>query len=421
MHTFGSNDAVLLRVAAMAVGALLCGAPLATYAGGLTGKVGLAANPDLVSEKLGSGVVSLKHPSSGSSGGSTWDSLIEGYAYSNAAGKVKASNAANVAAVAEITVDNGPRRFTFKPPAGARFDGGKLLVYAALINGDIVGGGTLQMKIDVTASRLSWPDQPTGGDNISITNRPGSEDVELVAQVPLPAYLDSTLSFTGDATLLLKATANVAGGGLQTAQASAESRITGFAVLDAAGKQVTGFTTSGAAVLTERATPAPPIILAVEFFNESFQHFFISANPVEIKGLDGGTAWRRTNEVINVYATPDAGRVGVCRFFGVFPQPSGPAKSSHFYALRGLGCEPLLANPGPYWQYEGDVFFMPPPDANGACPSGTVPVFRLYNQGKSGAPNHRYTTSETTQGYMLADGWIREGAGEKGVAMCSPQ
>lgn len=420
MHTFGSNNAVLLRFATMAVGALLCGAPLATWAGGLTGKVGSAANPEPVLEKLSSGMSSVKSPSNGSSGGGTWNSLIEGYAYSSGAGEVKARNAANVAAVAEIAVDNGPRRFSFKPPTGARFNGGKLLVYASLVNGDIVGSGTLQMKIDVTASRFGWPDQPTGGDEISVTNRPGSEDVELVAQVALPAYLDSTLSFSGDLTLLLKATANVAGGGLQTASASAKSRTTGFAVLDAAGKQVTGFTVSGASVLTERVAPAPPVILAVEYFNASFQHFFISANPDEIKGLDSGTAWKRTGEMFNVYATPDSGRLGVCRFFGVFPQPSGPAKSSHFYALRGLGCEALLVNPGP-WQYEGDVFFMPPPAANGACPSGTVPVFRLYNEGKSGAPNHRYTTSEETQGEMIADGYTREGAGENGVAMCSPQ
>ena len=127
MFTFGSKDALLLRVAAMAVGALLCGAPLATYAGGLTGKVGLAATPDPASANLNSGMSSVKLPSSGTSGGGTWDSLIEGYAYSSGAGEVKARNAANVAAVAEIAVDNGPRRFNFKPPAGARFNDGRSL------------------------------------------------------------------------------------------------------------------------------------------------------------------------------------------------------------------------------------------------------------------------------------------------------
>ena len=61
---------------------------------------------------------------------------------------------------------------------------------------------------------------------------------------------------------------------------------------------------------------------------------------------------------------------------------------------------------------------MPPPDANGACPSGTTPVYRLYNDGKSGAPNHRFTTNPETQAEMLLDGYIPEGP--NGVGMCSP-
>ena len=124
--------------------------------------------------------------------------------------------------------------------------------------------------------------------------------------------------------------------------------------------------------------------------------------------------WQRTGQSFNVYTTADTGRVGVCRFFSASFAP----KSSHFYAPRGLGCEAVLADP--VWLYEGDVFFTALPDGEGACPAGNVPVYRLYNNGMGGAPNHRFTTSETTFAEMKRDGYTAEGRGV-GVGMCSPQ
>ena len=38
-----------------------------------------------------------------------------------------------------------------------------------------------------------------------------------------------------------------------------------------------------------------------------------------------------------------------------------------------------------------------------------VPVYRLYNNGQSGAPNHRYVTVPAVRDQMLASGWIQEG------------
>jgi hypothetical protein len=72
------------------------------------------------------------------------------------------------------------------------------------------------------------------------------------------------------------------------------------------------------------------------------------------------------------------------------------------------------------WQFEGDVFYSPLPDANGECAAGTVPVYRLYNNGLGGAPNHRFTTSQAVRAQLLASGYIAEGTGV-GVGMCSPQ
>jgi hypothetical protein len=78
----------------------------------------------------------------------------------------------------------------------------------------------------------------------------------------------------------------------------------------------------------------------------------------------------------------------------------------------------VKANPN--WQFEAEVFNTPVPAFDGSCPAGTVPVYRMYNNGMSGAPNHRFTTDLNVRAQMLALGWIPEGNGTIGVTMCSP-
>ena len=78
----------------------------------------------------------------------------------------------------------------------------------------------------------------------------------------------------------------------------------------------------------------------------------------------------------------------------------------------------LLANPN--WQLEGPVFSTPPPAADGTCPAGSIPIYRVYNNGMGGAPNHRFTTDPNVRAQMIAQGWAPEGFGI-GVVFCSPQ
>ncbi len=63
---------------------------------------------------------------------------------------------------------------------------------------------------------------------------------------------------------------------------------------------------------------------------------------------------------------------------------------------------------------------MLPDGTTGACPAGTIPVYRLYNQGMGAAPNHRFVTSLAERQKMMGLGWVAEGAGI-GVGMCAPQ
>jgi len=45
---------------------------------------------------------------------------------------------------------------------------------------------------------------------------------------------------------------------------------------------------------------------------------------------------------------------------------------------------------------------------DGACPAGTQILYRLYNNGQTGAPNHRYTVSPAIRSQMIAQGFVPE-------------
>ena len=58
-----------------------------------------------------------------------------------------------------------------------------------------------------------------------------------------------------------------------------------------------------------------------------------------------------------------------------------------------------------------------PDHATGACPDGTIAVYRLFNQRADA--NHRYTTDPAVRAQMIARGYVPEGYGPEGVAMCA--
>lgn len=156
-------------------------------------------------------------------------------------------------------------------------------------------------------------------------------------------------------------------------------------------------------------------LLAIEYRHAGFDHYFTTALPVEIAALDGGVfeGWARTGESFAVLPVGTFGARDVCRYFSVGFAP----RSSHFYSPFPEECA-LLAS-GTTWIEEGIVHAIWPAREQGACNAQEVPLFRLYNAGKGGAPNHRYTTSSSTRTAMVAQGWIAEGIGQ-GVIGCVP-
>ena len=157
-------------------------------------------------------------------------------------------------------------------------------------------------------------------------------------------------------------------------------------------------------------------LTAIEYFHPGYGHYFVTASPAEIASLDAGkfAGWQRTGESFGVLELDTAGAANVCRFWTA--QAFAP-KSSHFYTPLASECASVKLRP--HWQFEGEVFSMVLPQGEGTCAAGTLPLYRLYNDGMTGAPNHRYTTSLEIRSRMLAEGWTAEGSGI-GVIGCVP-
>lgn len=162
---------------------------------------------------------------------------------------------------------------------------------------------------------------------------------------------------------------------------------------------------------------APADWAVIEFYNAAQDHYFITASTTEIADLDNGVhaGWIRTGQSFNAYQQAVANASPVCRFY--IPPAQG---DSHFYSASPTECAQVQAS-YPTFAFESpNVFYIDVPDSmSGACPPGTIPVYRLWDARAD--TNHRYTTSLATKQQMQATGWVAEGYGPSQVIMCAPQ
>ncbi len=175
------------------------------------------------------------------------------------------------------------------------------------------------------------------------------------------------------------------------------------------------------ALLLLASLPARPSPV-VEYYDAGRDRYFLTADPGEMAYVEAGGAgrgWVRTGYQFETTgpcasATPfPCVARPVCRFYGAPPFGSG----SHFYTVDADEC--LFVREHDFnWVYEGIAFDAYAPDpASGACPAGTRPVFRSYNNGYApGAnrSNHRYAWDPEAQQRMVARGWKDEG-----IAFCA--
>ena len=214
-------------------------------------------------------------------------------------------------------------------------------------------------------------------------------------RTPSPPFVDTNGQGTGLSPLRADATANVISNGTRL--------VIGDSVI---------FTS-----LNRVGPPHAPSAAStvVEYYHAGLGHYFITSLATEIADLDAGmpAGWERTGEVFNVQALNAASASNVCRFFSTSFAP----KSSHFYTATE--CETVMANPD--WMFEGEVFSLQLANAAGDCPAGTVALYRMYNNARNGAPNHRYTTRLEVRSQMLGEGSPRRGSASAWPGACRPR
>ena len=193
-----------------------------------------------------------------------------------------------------------------------------------------------------------------------------------------------------------------------------------FSVLVAGGSVFAG-TTSGVQRCDMQQCAGGTVsrrVPVVEFYNTQLDHYFMTADVPEIASIDSGGAgpgWVRTNATFSAWASDVDAPIDaalVHRFYGT---PNiGP--NSHFYTISPTELAIVRKDRG--WREEIDNWFwMVAPAASGACPAGTTPIYRAYNNRFAvNDSNHRYTTSLVVLNEMKGRGWIPEG-----TVLCMPE
>jgi hypothetical protein len=168
-----------------------------------------------------------------------------------------------------------------------------------------------------------------------------------------------------------------------------------------------------------------------EYHNAAYDRYFSTSSVAEIANLESGRipGWERTAAepsflafavpVVARYVEAGAAASPVCRYF--IP-PAG-----HFYSASPAECD-VVGRTHPEYVLEAQAAFYAwqPEKHTGKCPLLAAriggftfaPVYRLWNP--AGESMHRYTLSEDERARMVAQGWVAEGYGDKGVAMCAP-
>lgn len=284
------------------------------------------------------------------------------------------------------------------------------LMYAArlmpyeLVSSSLAGGTRWTKPL---ASRPAAMASSPAGHELYVASADGSNDLLIVstdtgstiAAIPLPGSARD-MAVTATSELAFVATD------------------LGVVSVDLIDRRVTGIVVSArktnSLVLAGGPSSLAASAVVIEFHHSGLDHYFMTASEREIADLDSARhpGWTRTGASFVAYQAQNSMGRGqpVCRFAGM---------TSHFYSAVPYECSQVASQFGRAWELESPlVFEIPVPNlVTGGCPPGTTSVYRLWN-GRADS-NHRYTTDAAIRSRMLERGYISEGYGSMGVAMCA--
>ena len=305
------------------------------------------------------------------------------------------------------------------------------------------GGGGTTARIPATSGYYTLPESGTYllEATSAISNTMGSYTLSLVKEsstATLPSAPTNVTATAGNGSATVTFTPGSIGSGtlitywaacgvdtthlIQAAGSSSPITVTGLTngtayYCWAITESTVGYSSNWSTVsntVTPTAIPAASVSV-IEFYNTDLDNYFITADSGEAAGIDSGSAgpgWIRTGNTFNA-----SGNTPVCRFYG----SQSPGPNSHFYTADAGECAGLkqlqasTPDTEKRWNYEG-IAFNSTTSTNGTCPSGTVPVYRAYNNGSTRGvdSNHRITSNLTAIQQQAACGWSNEG-----VVMCA--
>ncbi len=299
-------------------------------------------------------------------------------------------------------------------PAGCS---GVLTVGASTRQGDITSYSNFGSRIDLSAP---------GGDGVLSdwilstandgTGAPNNPDYEFAVGTSFAAP-----HVAGTASLMIARNANLTPGRIQDIIVGASRTFapgTSCGLSAQCGSGLLDATLSLQSTLPGASVAPPGTVPVIEYYDSSIDHYFINANPAEIAYLDiaASSFDPRTGELFYAWVDPTqapANAVPVCRFY------AGGLINSYYYTADPTQCQYIKTSASLTWSLQyAAAFYVLLPDDTGTCESGTLPVYKFFNNRADA--NQRYTIDLSVRRAMNNRAWVPQGVGPNFVAWCTP-
>lgn len=161
-----------------------------------------------------------------------------------------------------------------------------------------------------------------------------------------------------------------------------------------------------------------------EYLGLTYGRYFLTASAPDVDVLDSGriAGWTRTGQSLFAFDRGQGTVIPVGRYY----YPTGDI-GSHFFSASPDECSEVAQKHPEFVLETSAAFHIVLPDAvPGECPPDIavpasaivfIPIYRLWNNRPD--TNHRYTMWPSERADMISKGWVSEGYGPMGVAMCA--
>jgi subtilase family protein/uncharacterized protein DUF5648 len=296
---------------------------------------------------------------------------------------------------------------------------GVITVGASARGGDRTSYSNFGGRVDISAPGGDFGDQSTeifstSNDGVTSPGKPTySQEVGTSFAAPQVA---------GVASLMFARNANLTPGRVLNIMTNTARLFPSGTTCAVGGACGVGLLDAGLAL---QSTPAGDAVApagtvpVIEYYRGDKDHYFMSANASELAFVDAVLAatFKRTGELFYAWPTRDvapASATPVCRLYN-----RSPLIDSHFYSANPSECQFVQTHYAGAWVLENPAaFYVLQPDASGACPAQTAPVYRFFDNRNDA--NHRHTVDLSVRRAMINREWAAEGTGPNAVAFCAP-